>query len=101
MQKALTRYVCILCGWNISLPFRFVLLKDLPLGMISDDASIDEAAQVELLCPKLSHCKYTMVVQVSGSNRFEIRGDGQLVATSLNQSNPHVTSLECKGPGVC
>lgn len=37
------------------LPFCLVLLKDLPLGVVSKDSDIDEAAQVELLGPELSH----------------------------------------------
>jgi hypothetical protein len=39
----------------LNVPFLFELGKDFPLGVVPDDASIDEAAQVELLCPKLRH----------------------------------------------
>jgi hypothetical protein len=38
-----------------TLPLCLVLLKDLPLGVVSKDSDIDEAAQVELLGPELSH----------------------------------------------
>lgn len=38
-----------------SLPLGLELLKDLALGVVSDDARVDEAAQIELLCPKHRH----------------------------------------------
>lgn len=43
-----------------TLPFCLVLLKDLPLGVVSKDSDIDEAAQVELLGPELSHVSRRM-----------------------------------------
>lgn len=36
---------------------RLKLLKDFTLGMISDDPSVDEAAQIELLRPEVRHFK--------------------------------------------
>lgn len=38
-----------------TVPFCLVLLKDLSLGVVSENSDIDEAAQVELLGPELSH----------------------------------------------
>ena len=36
-------------------PLDFVLLKDLPLGVIADRPGLDEAAQIELLRPEHRH----------------------------------------------
>jgi len=58
MRKASFEEIQTLWRWlrmEGSLPLRFVLLEDFPLGVISDDPNIDEAAQVKLLCPKLCH----------------------------------------------
>jgi len=38
-------------------PFWFVLLKDLPFGVIPDDLGVDEAAQIEALRTELSHIR--------------------------------------------
>lgn len=40
---------------NEALPLRLVLLKDLSLGVVANGASLDEAAQVELLGPEHGH----------------------------------------------
>jgi len=41
-----------------TIPFCLVLLKDLSLSVVSQNSDIDEAAQVELLGPELSHASW-------------------------------------------
>jgi hypothetical protein len=44
-----------MAAWKFGSPLRLVLLEHLSLGVIADNPFVDEAANVEALCPKEDH----------------------------------------------
>lgn len=56
MGAASGREINVMDGARVAcVPFNLVLLKDLALGVVANGSGLDEAAQIELFCPKHRH----------------------------------------------